>query len=151
MSIDEGNTWSEVDSGLTENVTSFAISNGYIFAGTGNGHVWRMPLPDPSAISGSHQPHEASEYLLSQNYPNPFNPSTTISFDLKENSSVELQIYNVVGELVESFDEGKLAAGGYSFSVDMSRFASGVYLYRIEAHGQDGQTFISTRKMVLMK
>ncbi|MBC8382720.1 MAG: PKD domain-containing protein, partial [Candidatus Cloacimonetes bacterium] len=51
------------------------------------------------------------ETALHASYPNPFNSSTTISFSLKDNSHVEIVIYNVKGERVstimnESRDSG---------------------------------------------
>ena len=90
-------------------------------------------------------------YLLSQNYPNPFNPTTTIRFDLKTNSTVRFSIFNVLGQRVQEFDLGRLGAGSYSQTVDMSRFASGVYFYRLEAMASDGERFAEMKKMVLIK
>ncbi|HUI30209.1 MAG TPA: GLUG motif-containing protein [Candidatus Acidoferrales bacterium] len=92
-----------------------------------------------------------SEYALYQNYPNPFNPSTTIRFDLKEQSNVTLDVYNVLGQSVFEDNYGNMNAGRYNEAVNMERFASGVYFYRITAVGDDGQKFVSIKKLELMK
>jgi len=39
---------------------------------------------------------------LNQNYPNPFNPSTSIKYDLVKNTKVELSIYNILGQKVNT-------------------------------------------------
>lgn len=91
------------------------------------------------------------DYALYQNYPNPFNPSTTIRFDLKQTSTVTLEVYNVLGQRVVEQNFGLMDAGRYNEVVSMDRFASGVYYYRISAVGNDGQRFVSVKKAVLMK
>lgn len=96
-------------------------------------------------------PTTPASFLLEQNYPNPFNPSTTITFDLKQASRVTMDIYNTLGQRVLSDDYGTMNAGRYNEVVSMDRFASGVYFYRIAAIGNDGQRFVSIRKLVLMK
>ncbi len=90
-------------------------------------------------------------YALYQNYPNPFNPSTTIRFDLKEQSKVTLDIYNVLGQRVLENNYGTMNAGRYNEVVNMEKFASGVYFYRISAVGNNGQKFLSMKKMLEMK
>ncbi len=90
-------------------------------------------------------------YALYQNYPNPFNPSTMIRFDLERQSAVTLYIYNVLGEKVEERNYGIMDAGRYNETLNMDRFASGVYYCRINAVGNDGQRFVSVKKLVLMK
>jgi hypothetical protein len=90
-------------------------------------------------------------YALYQNYPNPFNPSTTIRFDLKQTSSVTLEVYNVLGQRLEYWNYGTMDAGRYNKNVNLDAFASGVYYYRILAQGNNGEKFESMKKLVLMK
>lgn len=90
-------------------------------------------------------------YALYQNYPNPFNPSTTIRFGLKEQSTVTLEIYNVLGQRVEYWNYGNMSAGSYNEDVNMSSFGSGVYFYRITAEGNGGDRFEAVRKLMLVK
>lgn len=91
------------------------------------------------------------EYTLNQNYPNPFNPSTKISFSLATDSKVTLKIFDVLGQEVATLINGQMAAGPQSFTFDASQLNSGVYFYRIDADGVDGQKFSSTKKMILSK
>ncbi|HEY9165690.1 MAG TPA: LamG-like jellyroll fold domain-containing protein [Candidatus Kryptonia bacterium] len=91
------------------------------------------------------------DYALYQNYPNPFNPSTTIRFDLKESSTVTLEVYNMLGQRVMKQDYGTMNAGRYNENINMGRFTSGVYYYRIDVLGSDGQKFVSIKKMLEMK
>jgi flagellar hook assembly protein FlgD len=96
------------------------------------------------------------EFGLDQNYPNPFNPSTIIRFGLPEQSSVTLKIYDILGREIITLAERTQAAGRYvtewngrnSAGVTMS---SGIYFYRLEARGNSGATFVSMKKMILMK
>jgi hypothetical protein len=90
-------------------------------------------------------------YALYQNYPNPFNPTTAIGYQLSAVSHVTLKVYDVLGREVATLVDGQQNAGVYKVSFDGSRFASGVYFYRIVAEGNNGQRFISIKKLVLMK
>ncbi|HEY9166927.1 MAG TPA: ice-binding family protein [Candidatus Kryptonia bacterium] len=87
-----------------------------------------------------------SAYGLTQNYPNPFNPTTTINYSVPKNSYVSLKVYNVLGQEVTTLFSGKQQAGNYIATFDASRFASGVYFYRLQAG-----SYNSVKKMVLMK
>ena len=86
------------------------------------------------------------EFTLSQNYPNPFNPTTTIDFAITEQIAVNITIYDAVGQAVEVLVNDYVPAGAYKIHWDASRFASGVYFYRMEA----GQ-YVQTQKMILLK
>jgi len=45
------------------------------------------------------------------NYPNPFNPETTIRYELPEQSSVKLDIFNIAGQKLISLVDDVESAG----------------------------------------
>jgi len=92
-----------------------------------------------------------TEYSLHQNFPNPFNPSTTISFDLPVNSNVILTILNSIGEQTTKLADGEYTAGAHQINFNASNLSSGLYIYRIQAVGEDGNVWIDNKKMILMK
>jgi len=87
-----------------------------------------------------------TEYTLGNNYPNPFNPSTTINFTLPEQAKVKVTIYDALGNEVEVIANEVRSAGNQTVKWNASNYASGVYLYKLEANN-----FVQVRKMVLMK
>ncbi len=92
-----------------------------------------------------------TEFSLGQNYPNPFNPTTKIKFALPVAAKVSVKVYNVVGQQVAELVNGQFEIGLHETEFDASKFSSGVYFYSIEAAGVDGQSFGTTKKMMLMK
>ena len=92
------------------------------------------------------EPNAPVRFGLSDNYPNPFNPTTAISYQLSALSDVTLKVYDVLGREVATLVNEIERPGHYEVQFDGSRFASGVYFYRLVAEGQ-----IITKKMVLMK
>ncbi len=91
------------------------------------------------------------KYSLQQNYPNPFNPTTSINYQLPMLSRVELAIYNVLGQKIRTLVSKKQTAGRYSVDWNGRDDAgivvpSGIYLYRLNA-----ETFVESRKMVVIK
>ena len=91
------------------------------------------------------------DFALNQNYPNPFNPSTTIRFALPTNAQVEMTLYNLIGQEMENILNAELSAGIHEIVFNATRFSSGIYFYRIKAQGANGNNFISTKRMILMK
>ena len=105
-----------------------------------------------------------NDYLLYNNYPNPFNPTTKIGFHLKERAYVKLLVYNINGELIEvlvneeepaGYHEAEFNASG-KYSEELNKkygsLASGIYLYRIEVHGENNIPIYSDmKKMILLK
>jgi len=87
-----------------------------------------------------------SKYNLKQNYPNPFNPSTKIKFDLPKPETVKIEIYNIIGQKIETLLNKSMPAGYHEVTFDGQNLSSGIYLYRIEAgEWQD------VKKMVYLK
>ena len=90
-------------------------------------------------------------YSLEQNYPNPFNPTTTIRFALPMDAKVNIKLYNTLGQEVANILNTNMNAGVHETVFNASNLSSGVYFYRLEAHGVDGSNFITTKRMILMK
>ena len=148
-STDDGDNWTDINNGLTNTiVSSLAInSTSQIFAGTFGG-VYRSLEATISVreVAGD----MLSSFRLSQNYPNPFNPETMIDYALPIRSNLKLIVYNLRGEEVALLINGTMPAGTHRISWDASGYASGVYLYRLQASSSDGG-FVRTRKMLLLK
>ena len=88
---------------------------------------------------------------LHKNYPNPFNPKTTISYNLKEDTFINLTIYDLVGKQVKTLVNGKEKSGNRHIQWDATNLhgfpvPSGTYLYKIET-----DNFSQTKKMILLK
>ena len=71
------------------------------------------------------------------NYPNPFNPKTTIQFNLKNSSSVNLAVYNVKGQKVKTLINKKIEAGVHKIEwngtdSENRKVGSGVYFYKLK-------------------
>ena len=92
------------------------------------------------------------QFALHANFPNPFNPSTSIEYALPEAAEVELAIYDVLGQKVQTLVAHQFqGAGYYRLTWDGSdanghAVSSGIYFYRLAT-----QNFTQTRKMILLK
>ena len=93
-----------------------------------------------------------ASYKLYQNYPNPFNPVTNIKFDIPNDLNVSIRIYDIRGREVFSINEYK-KAGSYEVQFDGTKFASGMYFYKMVVgdNTNNGEIFTDTKKMVLLK
>lgn len=85
-------------------------------------------------------------FVLKQNYPNPFNPSTNISFVLPQSSKVQLTVYNMLGQKVETLVDGNLSSGSHTVRFEASNLSSGIYIYQLRT-----PTTSLTQRMVLVK
>jgi hypothetical protein len=102
---------------------------------------------------------------LAGNYPNPFNPETVIRFIVgtmptslqwksetsATNPHVQIDIFNIRGQLVRSLVDSEFAPGEHNVvwngTDDTGRsVGSGIYFYRMKAEG-----FTETKKMILLK
>lgn len=80
------------------------------------------------------------------NYPNPFNPTTQISYSLKENGRVQLQVFDILGNRVADLVNEYQSAGTHKVNFDGSNKPSGIYICTIKANN-----FTKTQKMLLVK
>jgi hypothetical protein len=89
-------------------------------------------------------------FKLYQNYPNPFNPVTKIKFDISNESNiksiVKLTIYDIEGREMETLINWILSSGSYEINCDASKYASGVYFYKLTAGD-----YTEAKKMLIIK
>jgi len=87
-----------------------------------------------------------NKFALYQNYPNPFNPLTTISYQLPQSAIVNLSIYNITGQLIETLVNSRKSPGYHSVQWNINGVGSGMYFYKITA----GE-YSATGKCLLLK
>jgi photosystem II stability/assembly factor-like uncharacterized protein len=146
LSTDNGESWRSIEGpvgGFNERQIAFD-KNGYLLMGTRNGILYRNNL---STLGISKDVEQLpTSYDLDQNYPNPFNPSTTIKYQIPNQSLVTLKIFDLLGREVAVLVNEKKDAGNYSVQWNASGFSSGIYFYRFEAGGR-----VDVRKMLIVK
>lgn len=94
---------------------------------------------------------DAPESYGIDNFPNPFNPSTEIRYQLPKESKVEIVVFNVLGQKVQTLVNAKQPAGRYTIrwegvDAEGQLVPSGMYFLRMRA----GE-FKAERKLMLLK
>jgi len=101
----------------------------------------------PAVVVGvSDAPQLPHVFALEQNYPNPFNPTTSITYSVQEETSVKVEVYDLLGRLIATLVNEKKQAGTYTVQFNASQLGSGVYMYKLST-----PTHWLVRKMTLVK
>jgi acyl-CoA thioesterase-1 len=98
-----------------------------------------LPVQEP----GLHIP---KDFKLNQNYPNPFNNTTMITYQLSVSARIDLSVYNLQGQKVETLVSGKQQAGQHLVKWQANGLASGIYFYKLDAGNHSW-----CRRMLLLK
>ena len=147
-------SWTDL---VTLNFTSSQVSSNSALSWDSESPYWNVYDQDNTTswetgsfgnitLAGEGKGLNSTTYNLSQNYPNPFNPTTMIQYNVPQRSTVNLIVYNIIGEAVRVLAEGEKEAGSYSINFKAEGLPSGVYLYRLQAG-----SFVQTKKMILLK
>jgi len=126
-----------------------------------DGSVSVYPLAKVLQVSFSGTPTTVQEqelvqnvlrsFALHQNFPNPFNPSTTIEYELPSAGELLIEIFDIEGRLVRTFDPVMASVGVSRVSWDCrdnvgAILSSGVYFCRIQFNG-----ISMARRMLLLR
>jgi len=133
----------------TGNIPSFKLLNAYTGVLTDLNIENEIAAWDDNRIHIISLTTEAqlpNEITLNAAYPNPFNPSTTISFSIPEDMSVDLKVYDISGRVVTELMSGIQSADNYSVNWDADNFSSGIYLVQLMAGSE-----VHTQKIMLIK
>jgi photosystem II stability/assembly factor-like uncharacterized protein len=94
-------------------------------------------------------------FVLNQNYPNPFNGVTVITFELYENSTVNMAVFDITGrEILKIYNSKELSAGNYKTILDFSKInlTTGIYFCRLEVTDKkNNPVFYESIKMIYSK
>ena len=133
--------------------TAWMVYNGELIITSDDPNALVTTIPITGSGSGADLDDQVNPIVtaLKGNYPNPFNPTTTISFSLKQKTSVSLEIYNILGQKVCTLANGEFDSGNYSVPWNgrdgkNRPVSSGVYFYKMKAG-----KYTSTKKMIMMK
>jgi subtilisin-like proprotein convertase family protein len=93
----------------------------------------------------------AENFALLGGYPNPFNSSTTVRYRMPREATVNLTLYNTLGQEVRTLISGPVPAGEHVAVWDGrdahgANAATGMYLVRLEAGGR-----LATGKLLLLR
>lgn len=150
---DSGATWTGTISGTMVSLRGIAALDGRTqFVAGATGVVLRSIWPTPTGLDREPigMPIQTE---LAQNYPNPFNPGTTIRYTIAQGlgqgggaRNVELVVYDLLGRQVAVLVNAMQAPGEYDVRFDGSRYASGMYVYRLSVAGT-----AHARRMLLLR
>lgn len=92
-----------------------------------------------------------SVFALHQNYPNPFNPTTSIEYDLPNDSYTVVTVFDVMGKHVKTLVDKNQSAGFKTIRWDAKNdkgesVAAGMYIYQIKSGAN-----IASKKMILLR
>ncbi len=106
-------------------ITKLRFNEGDILENTATAELTNLLSTDISRMP--------NEFILNQNYPNPFNPNTTISYQIPVPSFVEITVYSLTGQIVETIVYDYQDTGYYTAIWNAEGLSSGLYLYRLSA------------------
>ncbi|NHZ86791.1 MAG: T9SS type A sorting domain-containing protein [Planctomycetia bacterium] len=136
-------------------ISSDGVSNSWFQASGKEDYPYdpciKLYTTETAWIATEQEYSQVTSFYLNQNYPNPFNPSTTITFDLSEDTDVKILIYDMTGRLIRELVNQTMTVGNKTINWDGkddsgNTVSGGVYLYNL----QTGD-YSQTKKMVLMK
>jgi hypothetical protein len=108
--------------------------------GSTTGEVWSFTVKE--SIS-ARKVSEEQGYMF-QIAPNPFSSHTHITFTLTRQTSVQLVVYNCLGEQVSTIANREFPGGEHRLRLDRNSLAKGVYLIKMS---MENQTLI--RKIII--
>ncbi len=109
--------------------------------------IWEVEMYGTDDVTSNQTtPPILEAFELTQNYPNPFNPSTKIKYSVPQSSNVDIKVFDILGNEIETLVDEEKPVGTYEITWYAEQLPSGVYFYQIRAGD-----FVETKKMLLLK
>jgi hypothetical protein len=129
-------TWKSINYDFIENVQNLQfVDESTLMVQTGRAGYYRIDISDTvtTSVEEKSPVQQPGSFTLYQNYPNPFNPETVIRFALPEARFVKGVVYDILGREVKTLLNGEMNSGNHEVKFDAMGFASGIYVFRLEA------------------
>ncbi len=111
------------------------------------GMVHCVTQQQPVATAGTGMAELVKDAIkVGQNFPNPFHESTTLPISLTQAATVQLDLYNALGQTMGAGQTYPLAAGSHTLRISAENLPSGAYTYKLTL---DNQRVVSGRVMVV--
>lgn len=81
---------------------------------------------------------------LYQNTPNPASTTTKISYDLKKQSKVVIEVFDLMGKKIAEYNQGSQSKGFHSLEIDLTKLTPGTHFYSLKT-----EDYQKTRKMII--
>jgi hypothetical protein len=129
------NTWNDISETESQMVVNNWVEGDDIYE------------PNKISIAGGITSFDLSggQTILYQNIPNPFKQTTGISFYIPSETYVELSVYNMLGEKLETLISKEMEAGKHKIEFRSKDYPSGTYFYRMVT-----PKFVGTKVMNIM-
>lgn len=123
---------------FTDSLTGYAVGE--------EGVILKYKYQNPDNI-GEDLNTAINDFILNQNYPNPFNPSTQIEFYLPISGNVNLSVFNVLGQEIQTLINHEYSnSGKHTIEFNGEDLPSGIYLYKLQV-----DDYSKVKKMILLK
>ncbi|MEA2104038.1 MAG: T9SS type A sorting domain-containing protein [Candidatus Cloacimonadota bacterium] len=117
----------------------YVVAGGTESYGSGLYDIWLIRLGAENDINFDNISNNQANHF--SNYPNPFNPETTIVFSIQNDSKVELAIYNIKGQKINTLINSEFTTGFHSIiwngDDNLGKpVSSGIYYYKLNVNGK---------------
>lgn len=109
-----------------------------------NGIILHFGYFPPLSVAWKENPIQSG--LLANCFPNPFTSTTTVEIWFKEDAALTIELYNVMGQLIQTTQTGDLQAGIYRHTVEANQLPAGTYFCKISTEKKS-----MVKKIVLME
>lgn len=95
-------------------------------------NFYMAAIVESDGLSGTKELVAGNQRIrLHDAFPNPTNGQLTISYDLERSAAIQIEIYNLTGQLLQQIDKNTLPAGQYQERISTNELPSGTYFYGI--------------------
>ena len=109
-------------------------NTGVIYAATYGRGVFRCENYKKEFTSVPEMPAMPESVTVSM-YPNPVRSQATVSFDVKGNTNVNYQVFDLTGRMVMNQSMGRYSEGSHQFQLNTENLSTGSYILRLNQKG----------------